>query len=44
MTKLRDLFPDEIIPNYDLASGSQSTNSQLRQFIFFVGRNMANYL
>ncbi|MES2961507.1 MAG: PT domain-containing protein [Pseudomonadota bacterium] len=37
MTKLRDLFPDEIIPNYDLASGSQSTNSELAQQILTLG-------
>jgi len=35
--KYRDMRPDEITPNYDLASGSQSTNSQLSQQILTLG-------
>jgi len=42
--KYRDMRPDEITPNYDLASGFQTTNSQLRQFVFFFRMNPKNHL
>lgn len=43
ITKLRDLLPSEITPNYDLASGFQKINSQLRQFEFLFRMNTNLY-